>query len=101
MMRRRYGRTAPEEPANGPTTEDPEKAELARLRQAEADRTKAEAEERAAELAELREFKAKATKEPAVKAPVKKAEKETPPETKPETPAKPRRRRAWWPDDED
>jgi hypothetical protein len=83
------------------STEDPDKAELAKLRQEKADREKAAADEREAELAELREFKAKAEREPAVKAPVKKAEKaeETPPTVKTEeTPPPAKRKSLWWND---
>ncbi len=85
---RRYGRTAPVEPAGGPTTppEDPTAAELAALRQEKADREKAEREAKDKELEELRAFKADKEKAPIVTPPVKKADKPADPATPPVTP---------------
>lgn len=96
---KRYGRTAPTEPANGPT-DDPTAAELAALRQEKADREKAERDAKDAELEELRQFKAAKEKEPAVKAPVKKADKPEVKDDAPVTPPPAKRRGLWWSDSE-
>lgn len=102
MKVRRYGRTAPTEPENGPTS-NPDAEELAALRKEKADREAAAQAEREKELEELRAYKAEQESKKTVKAPVKKTEKtETVTETAPTTqaPAKPKRRRLWWADDE-
>jgi len=73
-----------------PPVDDPDKAELATLRQAEADRKAAEAAaektERDAEKAELEKLRKDAAARDKVKPPTKKADKapdETPPAVKP------------------
>lgn len=98
--------TPPTEPVETPPVGNPDADELAALRKEKADREAAAQAEKEKEIEELRAFKAdqeaKAAK--AVKAPEKKAEKAatTPAVTETVVPlAKPKRKRVWWPDDND
>jgi ATPase subunit of ABC transporter with duplicated ATPase domains len=96
--------TPPTEPVETPPA-NPDADELAALRKEKADREAAAQAEKEKEIEELRAFKAdqeaKAAK--AVKAPEKKAEKAAAPAvTETVVPlAKPKRKRVWWPDDND
>lgn len=82
---------------------NPDADELAALRKEKADRDAAAAADREAEVTELRAYKADQERKAAtaVKAPEKKAEKVTPPETPAVTPpvsTTAAKRRLWWPD---
>jgi hypothetical protein len=95
MMKRRYGRTDPSEPKDGPTS-NPDAEELAALRKEKADREKAEREARDKELDDLRAYKAEQENKRPVKAPAPKADKtpEPPKTTEPEV--KKGKRGLWW-----
>jgi hypothetical protein len=98
--KRRYGRTAPVEPADGPTS-NPDADELAALRKEKADRAAADQAAKEKEIEELRAYKAEQEKKATIKAPEKKAEKTvtTTATTTPVTATEKKRRRMWWSDE--